>query len=414
MKVLRRLWCLGTLILVLLSCSKMGAQEYYMERETKVRTIVESIAFQGGSVETVVEKDGMVFFSLSGNTVFSLSEEITPVVRIGLDGHWVVNGMQSDFLYEECAGVDVGLMHTDLIRYSDDASYIPMISCIVEGYTDWTFFFSDGDSVSLIKTSHCYDFDSILRGVNHRGFCIIAPENTLPAFRLSRLQGFTFVETDVHFSSDGIPVCIHDSNVARTSNGYGVVSEMTLEQLRKLDFGSWKGREFADTVIPTLEEFLTLCRSIGLIPYIELKDGTKEQVALVVSLVNKYGFSDKAVYISFKIALLSYVLDSDLSARVGYLTSVVNEDTIKSVERVRSVIMANSFDNRGAFGDQGQVFIDSSDYRIEVINLCKNSGIPLEVWTVDSVGDILSLPPYVSGVTSNSLHAGRVIKEVME
>lgn len=70
--------------------------------------------------------------------------------------------------------------------------------------------------------------------IAHRGGI---PENTLRAFRLSKTNGAIGVEVDLHLSKDGHPVLIHDDTVERTSNGRGRVEELTLEQLRKLDFG---------------------------------------------------------------------------------------------------------------------------------------------------------------------------------
>ena len=71
--------------------------------------------------------------------------------------------------------------------------------------------------------------------IAHRGGI---PENTLSAFRLSKTNGASGVEVDLSFSKDGYPVLLHDDTVERTSNGQGRVEELTLEQLRELDFGS--------------------------------------------------------------------------------------------------------------------------------------------------------------------------------
>ena len=78
-----------------------------------------------------------------------------------------------------------------------------------------------------------------VRAVNHRGFNKVAPENTISAYRLSKENGFLFVECDVSFTSDNVPVLLHDDTINRTSNGKGKVSNWTFEALRQLDFGSW-------------------------------------------------------------------------------------------------------------------------------------------------------------------------------
>ena len=71
-------------------------------------------------------------------------------------------------------------------------------------------------------------------------------------FDLAIKNNFNFIETDVQLTSDNIPVIIHDDKVDRTSNGKGLVSEMKLNEIKSLDFGSWFSKEFNDEKIPTL------------------------------------------------------------------------------------------------------------------------------------------------------------------
>jgi glycerophosphoryl diester phosphodiesterase len=71
----------------------------------------------------------------------------------------------------------------------------------------------------------------------HRGASALAPENTIEAFRLAVEAGAGGLELDVHMTRDGHIVVIHDATVDRTTNGTGAVSEMTLEELRRLDAG---------------------------------------------------------------------------------------------------------------------------------------------------------------------------------
>ena len=120
-----------------------------------------------------------------------------------------------------------------------------------------------------------------VKGINHRGANLEAPENTLPAFKLSKKNGFMYVETDVAFTSDNVAVLLHDETIDRTSNGTGNISQLTYDYVRSLDFGSWFSSEYAGTKIPSLDEFLTLCRNLSLHPYLELKSSghyTQEQI----------------------------------------------------------------------------------------------------------------------------------------
>ena len=92
----------------------------------------------------------------------------------------------------------------------------------------------------------------------HRGDTMNAPENTIPAIVSAVRMGAHQIEIDAQSSSDGKLVLMHDDSVDRTTNGKGKVSELTFEELRKLDAGSWFKPEFKGTKIPALEEALAV------------------------------------------------------------------------------------------------------------------------------------------------------------
>lgn len=95
------------------------------------------------------------------------------------------------------------------------------------------------------------------RVVAHRGLLLHAPENTLANFRacLELRLGFEF---DVQRTKDGQLICLHDDIVNRTTNGTGKVSDLTLEEIRRLDAGSWFDAKFAGEKVPTIEEVMKL------------------------------------------------------------------------------------------------------------------------------------------------------------
>jgi glycerophosphoryl diester phosphodiesterase len=75
--------------------------------------------------------------------------------------------------------------------------------------------------------------------IAHRGASSERAEHTLGAYQLAVDQGADGLECDVRLTADGHLVCVHDRRIDRTSNGWGVVSTRTLEQLSRYDFGSW-------------------------------------------------------------------------------------------------------------------------------------------------------------------------------
>ena len=124
----------------------------------------------------------------------------------------------------------------------------------------------NGNRIDESATGTALNYDATILSVNHRGYSTVAPENTLPAYKLSKRMGFNYVETDVSFTSDGVAMLLHDATIDRTSNGSGTLANMTYDEVRQYDFGSWKSSAYAGTVIPTLAEFLSLCKNIMLHP----------------------------------------------------------------------------------------------------------------------------------------------------
>lgn len=120
--------------------------------------------------------------------------------------------------------------------------------------------------------------------IGHRGAAGHAPENTLVSMRQALAMGVNGLEFDIHRTKDGVLVVIHDPTVDRTTNGNGAVGEMTLDELRKLDAGSWMAPAFAAEPIPTLEELVAAVPAPTRL-FLEMKAGNdvypgiEEQVA---------------------------------------------------------------------------------------------------------------------------------------
>ncbi len=138
--------------------------------------------------------------------------------------------------------------------------------------------------------------------VAHRGASSTCPENTVPAFRAATELGVGMIELDARQSSDGTLVCLHDETVDRTTDGpklFGrdrvALRSLSLEQIRRLDAGSWKGPAFQGTALPTLGEALDTVLA-GAVPMIEHKDGEPERY---VKLLRDRGVIDDVVLQSF-------------------------------------------------------------------------------------------------------------------
>ncbi|GIV33181.1 MAG: hypothetical protein KatS3mg031_0716 [Chitinophagales bacterium] len=125
-----------------------------------------------------------------------------------------------------------------------------------------------------------------VRTVAHRGASKVAPENTLAAFLKAAEMGVDYVEMDVRQTKDGHFVLMHDASVRRTTDGKGRVADLTLEEIKKLDAGSWFSSEFAGESVPTLREVLRAIKG-KVLPDIDFKAG---DVAALVRLLEEEGY----------------------------------------------------------------------------------------------------------------------------
>ena len=255
-------------------------------------------------------------------------------------------------------------------------------------------------TIIAIDAEKNLNYNSSVLSVNHRGYSTIAPENTLPAYKLSKQMGFNYVETDVSFTSDGVAMLLHDATIDRTSNGSGTLTDMTYNQVRQYDFGSWKSSEYAGTVIPTLAEFLQLCKSIMLHPYIELKSNgayTQAQIEEIVDIVKSYGMKGNVSYISFSNTYLGYVKDYDNEARLGFLAGSASPSHVATCQSLMT--------------SKNKVFYDVNYSGITqvICDAFMTEKIPIEAWTVNNASTMLGLNKYVSGITSDNLIAGKVL-----
>jgi glycerophosphoryl diester phosphodiesterase len=127
--------------------------------------------------------------------------------------------------------------------------------------------------------------------IAHRGASAYAPENTLAAIARAAGLGADMVELDVQISADGVPVILHDADLARTTNGTGMVWERALSELKKLDAGG--GQQ-----IPTLEEAILDCLSHDMGLYLELKTG--RATASLVELLRRHQVERWTIVASFR------------------------------------------------------------------------------------------------------------------
>ena len=122
--------------------------------------------------------------------------------------------------------------------------------------------------------------------IAHRGAKKFAPENTIPAIEKAIELGFDYVELDVRYTKDGLPVIMHDPSLVRTTGVFKDVKNLTLEEIRRLDAGRWFGGKFKGTKAPSLEDALKVMQGrIKL--YMDQKEPPNKKL---LQILKKYGF----------------------------------------------------------------------------------------------------------------------------
>jgi len=141
--------------------------------------------------------------------------------------------------------------------------------------------------------------------IAHRGGSKLWPENTMVGFRAATEMGVDLLEMDVHSSSDGTLVVIHDDSVDRTTDGTGLVNQLTLAQLKELDAGyQWSSDQGVSfpfrgqgLEIPTLEEVLSEFNGYPM--NIEIKQFEPSITEQFCQTIRAYSMQERVLVASF-------------------------------------------------------------------------------------------------------------------
>lgn len=223
--------------------------------------------------------------------------------------------------------------------------------------------------------------------ISHRGANKVTPQNTIEAFKKAiqfRADGF---ETDVHLTSDGVPVICHNYTIDKTSDGKGAIASNTLDYLKRFDFGSYFHHSYKGVEIPTLEEFLTLSEKANLkVLNIEIKSPRNKDYIIVdkiLDAVKAHGLFDKLLISSFDPDLLVYIKDKDENCKTGFLYSPDKPITYKRVLG-NEIGFAKSIDADALHPHQ--MFVTQ-----KLIDDAHENGIMVNPWTVNKEKDIIKL-----------------------
>ena len=165
--------------------------------------------------------------------------------------------------------------------------------------------------------------------IAHRGASGYAPENTLAAFRLALEMGAQAIELDVHQTRDHELVVLHDEDLRRVGRRKGRVRDLTREELRSVDVGSWFDPCFSAERVPTLSQVYDLAEGKAEL-HVELKRGSKLYPGIeerVVDLIQRRKAWETTLVSSFDHAALYSARSLDTRLRIGYLLGLTGMKT---------------------------------------------------------------------------------------
>ena len=214
--------------------------------------------------------------------------------------------------------------------------------------------------------------------IAHRGESYEAPENTLAAVNLAWERDADAVEVDVRLTKDGEIVVIHDDNTWRTAHTHGKVSHRTLEQLRRLDVGTYKGKQWAKEKIPTLREVLDTVPP-GKQLFIEIKGDAGILDELKRVLDNSSTSPAQVVLIGKDLKIMGAIKKNLPVYEVCWVCAMKDGKDVHSGGDLGEGLIARA---RRA-GLDGLIIEASKEVNEHFIARVKSHGMKLYVWTVN-------------------------------
>ena len=232
--------------------------------------------------------------------------------------------------------------------------------------------------------------------IGHRGASAVAPENTLAAFRKAIDAGADGIEFDVRLSSDGIPVIIHDETLRRTASRPERVGDLTAEELRKADAGSWftiaresSTNEYCDEKIPTLQQLLEDFPNNALL-YLELKCATSDIHRIVdttADLIETCSVTDRTIVECFDLA----AIEAMKRRAPGIKTAALFEPSLGNAP---ALVSAQRLVARAVAAGADEIALHYRLANRRAVEAARKAGLRVVVWTVDDPAWIVRSQEY--------------------
>ena len=163
--------------------------------------------------------------------------------------------------------------------------------------------------MDLLKDTIKFTDKGNIKMIAHRGVSGLERENTCPAFVAAGVKSYYGIETDIRITKDGKIIVIHDNDLKRIAGLDVNVEETTFDDLRKIRLKDVDNEtERGDLFLPSLEEYISICKKYDKQAILELKDSIPQETFLeVVEKTKKLGWYERVTFISSAAQSLAYL-----------------------------------------------------------------------------------------------------------
>lgn len=230
-----------------------------------------------------------------------------------------------------------------------------------------------------------------LQGVSmiaHRGVSGLERENTCAAFVAAGNRSYYGIETDIHRTADGRYIVVHDDDLRRVAGLEHVIEETDFDVLRSVRLTDMDGRERFDLALPSLEEYIRICRKYDKESVLEIKNPFEPaDIENVIAAIRGLDWLDRTTFISFELSNLICIRELLPQQRAQYLVRTFDGGLI-------DLLRAHRLDL-----DIRHTAVDA-----QAVRACHDAGIRVNVWTVDDAQEARRLAECgVDYITTNIL-----------
>lgn len=224
--------------------------------------------------------------------------------------------------------------------------------------------------------------------IAHRGLSGIECENTCAAFTAAGNRSYFGIETDVHITADGKFAVIHDDDTTRVSATNLEVEKNTLAALRKIILKRKDGYQRGDYIIPTLEEYIGICKRYEKTAVLELKNHYEEcDIRKIVDIIRTEKYLDNVIFISFDLENLKTLRKILPAQKLQYLVEKFNDYVLQNLKKYKL-----------------DIDIWYKELNENTVKILKSNNIKINCWTCDVKDDAEKLAKMgVDFITSNIL-----------